>query len=35
MIAWAVIFVASNQANVMTGEMLDVSGGPQTSSCEE
>jgi hypothetical protein len=24
-----------NQANVMTDETLDVSGGPQTSSCEE
>jgi NAD(P)-dependent dehydrogenase (short-subunit alcohol dehydrogenase family) len=27
-IAWAVIFVASEQANFMTGETLYVSGGP-------
>src|SRR6266542_2241152 len=34
-IAWAVIFVASDQANFMTGETVYVSGGPRVSNREE
>ena len=34
-IAWAVIFVASDQANFMTGETLYVSGGPRVSNRED
>ena len=34
-IAWAVIFVASDQANFMTGETVYVSGGPRVSNRED
>jgi NAD(P)-dependent dehydrogenase (short-subunit alcohol dehydrogenase family) len=34
-IAWAVIYVASDQADFMTGETLYVSGGPRTGNREE
>jgi len=34
-IAWAVIFVASDQANFMTGETLYVSGGPRVANRED
>ena len=34
-IAWAVIFVASDQANFMTGETVYVSGGPQVANRED
>jgi len=34
-IAWAVVFVASDQANFMTGETLYVSGGPRVASRED
>ncbi len=32
---WAVICAASDRANFMSGETLYVSGGPNTSSCED
>jgi NAD(P)-dependent dehydrogenase (short-subunit alcohol dehydrogenase family) len=34
-IAWAVIFVASDEANFMTGETLYVSGGPRMANRED
>jgi len=34
-IAWAVIFLASDQANFITGETLYVSGGPRVSNRED
>jgi NAD(P)-dependent dehydrogenase (short-subunit alcohol dehydrogenase family) len=34
-VAWAVIFLASDQANFITGETLYVSGGPRTSNRED
>jgi NAD(P)-dependent dehydrogenase (short-subunit alcohol dehydrogenase family) len=34
-IAWAVVFVASDHANFMTGETLYVSGGPRTGNRED
>jgi NAD(P)-dependent dehydrogenase (short-subunit alcohol dehydrogenase family) len=34
-IAWAVIFVASDQANFMTGETVYVSGGPRMANRED
>jgi len=34
-VAWAVIFVASDQANFMTGETVYVSGGPRVASRED
>jgi len=34
-IAWAVIFVASDQANFMTGETLYMSGGPRVANRED
>jgi NAD(P)-dependent dehydrogenase (short-subunit alcohol dehydrogenase family) len=34
-IAWAVIFIASDQANFMTGETVYVSGGPRTANRED
>ncbi|PYN74349.1 MAG: hypothetical protein DMD97_17430 [Candidatus Rokuibacteriota bacterium] len=34
-IAWAVVFVASDQANFMTGETLYVSGGPRVANRED
>lgn len=34
-IAWAVIFVASDQANFMTGETVYVSGGPRVADRED
>ena len=34
-IAWAVIFVASEHANFMTGETVYVSGGPRVSNRED
>ena len=34
-IAWAVIFVASDHANFMTGETVYVSGGPRMSNRED
>jgi len=34
-IAWTVIFVASDAANVMTGETLSVSGGPRVANRED
>jgi len=34
-IAWAVIFVASDQASFMTGETVYVSGGPRTANRED
>lgn len=34
-IAWAVIFVASDQADFMTGETVYVSGGPRVSNRED
>ena len=34
-IAWAVIFVASDQANFMTGETVYVSGGPRVTNRED
>jgi NAD(P)-dependent dehydrogenase (short-subunit alcohol dehydrogenase family) len=34
-IAWAVIFLASDQANFITGTTLYVSGGPKTASRED
>ena len=33
--AWAVIFVASDQANFMTGETVYVSGGPRVANRED
>src|SRR5207244_4367943 len=33
--AWAVIFVASEQANFMTGETVYVSGGPRVANRED
>ena len=33
-IAWAVIFVASDQADFLTGETVYVSGGPRVSNRE-
>lgn len=34
-IAWAVIYVASDEANFMTGETLYVSGGPRVANRED
>ena len=34
-IAWAVVFVASDQANFMTGETIYVSGGPRVANRED
>ena len=34
-IAWAVIFLASDQANFMTGETVYVSGGPRVANRED
>jgi NAD(P)-dependent dehydrogenase (short-subunit alcohol dehydrogenase family) len=34
-IAWAVIFLASERANFITGETLYVSGGPRVSNRED
>ena len=34
-IAWAVIFLASDRANFITGETLYVSGGPRVSNRED
>jgi NAD(P)-dependent dehydrogenase (short-subunit alcohol dehydrogenase family) len=34
-IAWGVIVVAADRANFITGETLDVSGGPKTASHED
>lgn len=34
-VAWAVVFVASDQANFMTGETVYVSGGPRTANRED
>ena len=34
-VAWAVVFVASDQANFMTGETLYVSGGPRVGNRED
>jgi 3-oxoacyl-[acyl-carrier protein] reductase len=34
-IAWAVVFVASDQANFMTGETVYVSGGPRVGNRED
>jgi 3-oxoacyl-[acyl-carrier protein] reductase len=34
-IAWAVIFIASDQANFMTGETVYVSGGPRVANRED
>jgi NAD(P)-dependent dehydrogenase (short-subunit alcohol dehydrogenase family) len=34
-IAWAVVFVASDQARFMTGETLYVSGGPRVGNRED
>ncbi|HKB26828.1 MAG TPA: glucose 1-dehydrogenase [Methylomirabilota bacterium] len=34
-IAWAVIFIASDQANFITGETLYVSGGPRVANRED
>src|SRR5262245_47646566 len=34
-IAWAVIFVASDEANYMTGETVYVSGGPRVANRED
>jgi NAD(P)-dependent dehydrogenase (short-subunit alcohol dehydrogenase family) len=34
-IAWAVVFLASDQADFMTGETVYVSGGPKTSNRED
>jgi NAD(P)-dependent dehydrogenase (short-subunit alcohol dehydrogenase family) len=34
-IAWAVIFVASDQSNFMTGETMYVSGGPRVANRED
>jgi NAD(P)-dependent dehydrogenase (short-subunit alcohol dehydrogenase family) len=34
-IAWAVIYVASDQANFMTGETVYVSGGPRMANRED
>jgi NAD(P)-dependent dehydrogenase (short-subunit alcohol dehydrogenase family) len=34
-IAWAVIFVASDQASFMTGETVYVSGGPRVANRED
>ena len=34
-IAWAVVFVASDEANFMTGETLYVSGGPRVANRED
>jgi NAD(P)-dependent dehydrogenase (short-subunit alcohol dehydrogenase family) len=34
-IAWAVVFVASDQASFMTGETLYVSGGPRVANRED
>jgi 3-oxoacyl-[acyl-carrier protein] reductase len=35
MIAWAVVFVASDQASFMTGETVYVSGGPRVANRED
>lgn len=34
-VAWAVIFLASDRANFITGETLYVSGGPRVSNRED
>jgi 3-oxoacyl-[acyl-carrier protein] reductase len=34
-IAWAVVFVASDQASFMTGETLYVSGSPRVANRED
>jgi NAD(P)-dependent dehydrogenase (short-subunit alcohol dehydrogenase family) len=34
-VAWAVVFVASDQASVMTGETQYVSGGPRVANRED
>ena len=34
-IAWAVVFLASERANFITGETLYVSGGPRVSNRED
>ena len=34
-LAWAVIFLASDRANFITGETLYVSGGPRVSNRED
>jgi glucose 1-dehydrogenase len=33
--AWALIFVVSDQANFMTGETVYVSGGPRVANRED
>ena len=34
-VAWAVVFVASDQASFMTGETQYVSGGPRVANRED
>jgi NAD(P)-dependent dehydrogenase (short-subunit alcohol dehydrogenase family) len=34
-VAWAVVFVASDQASFMTGETVYISGGPRTANRED
>jgi NAD(P)-dependent dehydrogenase (short-subunit alcohol dehydrogenase family) len=34
-VAWAVIFLASDRANFITGETLYVSGGPRVANRED
>ena len=34
-VAWAVVFLASDRANFITGETLSVSGGPRVASRED